>query len=167
MTERVRVSYLELTDRPVAVPAHDGPERIAVGKLHVDEYLRLYRQVGGPVRWDQRLKMSPGALEALLSSEQVRIYVLRDADRVAIGFCEFDRTAFPEIELKNFGVVPEYQGRGLGSWLLASALNAEWTAHPSRIWLHTDSWDHPAALPLYERAGFRVTLVREEPADDL
>ena len=167
MSKLVRVSYLELTDRPIAAPAYDGPERIAAEKPDVDEYLRLYRQVGGPVRWDQRLRMSRGALDALLGSERVRIYVLRDADGAAIGFCEFDRTAFPEIELKNFGVVPECQGRGHGSRLLVTALNAEWATQPSRIWLHTDTWDHPAALPLYERAGFRVTLVREEPPDDL
>lgn len=167
MSELVRVSYLTLTEQPTVAPAHGGEERIAIEKLDREEYLALYRKVGGPVRWDQRLRMSREALGELLGSERIRLYVLRGAGGAAIGLCEFDRTAFPEIELKNFGVVPESQNRGLGSWLLASALNAEWASRPSRIWLHTDTWDHPAALPLYEWAGFRVTLVREERPDDL
>jgi ribosomal protein S18 acetylase RimI-like enzyme len=73
----------------------------------------------------------------------------------------------PEIELKNFGLVMEAQGRGLGSWLLHTALHHEWQLQPRRIWLHTDDWDHPAALRLYEKAGFRAYSVREEPPGDL
>ncbi len=103
-------------------------------------------------------------LDALLASEQLHIYVLRGIDGHALGFCEFDRSAFPEIELKNFGLVPEAQGRGLGPWLLATALQGEWRSNPQRIWLHTDASDHPAALHVYERAGFRIFEVREEPA---
>jgi RimJ/RimL family protein N-acetyltransferase len=33
--------------------------------------------------------------------------------------------------------------------------------------LHTDTWDHPAAVAVYERAGFRVFAVRREPVDPL
>lgn len=166
MSDLVCVSYLELMGCPVGAPTYEGKERITLEKLCIDEYLWLYRKVGTPLRWDQRLRMPREALEELLGSERTHIYVLR-AGSDAIGLCEFDRTALPEIELKNFGIVPECQGRGLGSWLLANALNAEWTSKPKRIWLHTDTWDHPAALPLYKRAGFHVTLVRDEPPDDL
>jgi GNAT superfamily N-acetyltransferase len=81
--------------------------------------------------------------------------------------CEFDRSVFPQIELKNFGLVPDAQGRGLGPWLLATALQGEWRSNPDRIWLHTDTWDHPAAQRVYERAGFRVFDVRDEPAEPL
>jgi len=163
----VRVSYLELTDRPIAVPAYKGTERIALEKLNIDEYLCLYRKVGAAVRWDQRLRMPRGALVELLGAERTRIYVLRSVGADAIGLCEFDRGGFPEVELKNFGVVPECEGGGLGSWLLASALNSEWASRPRRIWLHTDTWDHPAALLLYKRAGLRVTFTRDELPDDL
>jgi ribosomal protein S18 acetylase RimI-like enzyme len=106
-------------------------------------------------------------LSSLLDSEFVQIYVLRAGANRALGMCEFDRSGLPEIELKNFGLVPEAQGRGLGSWLLRSALTQEWKLTPSRIWLHTDSWDHPAAIRTYESAGFRIYLVRDEPSADL
>jgi ribosomal protein S18 acetylase RimI-like enzyme len=43
----------------------------------------------------------------------------------------------------------------------------EWKTSPARIWLHTDNWDHPAAVRVYERAGFRVYAIRDEPAASL
>jgi hypothetical protein len=45
---------------------------------------------------------------------------------------------------------------------LAEALSETWKSNPSRIWLHTDTWDHPAAVKVYERAGFRIYDVRDE-----
>ena len=71
------------------------------------------------------------------------------------------------MELKNFGLVQAAQGRGLGPRLLHVALEAEWRRGPSRIWLHTDTWDHPAAIPTYRRAGFVVLEVREEESEGL
>jgi ribosomal protein S18 acetylase RimI-like enzyme len=135
-------------------------------KLSLEEYLALYRKVGASLRWDQRLKMPAQELMDLLQSS-LRIYVVRGAAQNALGFCEFDRSGFPEIELKNFGLVPEAQGQGLGPWLLGTSLRQEWSSAPQRIWLHTDTWDHPAAIPVYERAGFRKFDMRTEPAGPL
>jgi GNAT superfamily N-acetyltransferase len=163
----VRVSYLELTEVPVPIPARGGKDRIRIEKLAVDEYLRLYENVGKPLRWDQRLKMPRADLERLLQSDRSQIFVLRDAEDRALGFCEFERNDSPGVELKNFGLVPSAHGNGLGTWLLLTALHHEWELHPRRIWLHTDNWDHPAALHVYERAGFRVYAVRDEPPGDL
>ncbi len=111
--------------------------------------------------------MPPVELEALLAGDCLRIYVLRNAAGEAIGLCEFDRGSFPEVELKNFGIIPEAQGRGLGRRLLATALAREWETGLQRIWLHTDGWDHPAALHLYSSLGFRVFEERDEPVGPL
>jgi len=163
----LRVSYLELVQAPAAPsPTHHGAESIAAEKLPVEEYLDLYVRVGEPLRWDQRLKMPRAELIQLLQSPSSQVYVLRDGDGRALGLCEFERR-LPEIELKNFGLVASAQGKGLGSWLLRTALQHEWRLDPERIWLHTDNWDHPAAVATYESAGFRVYRVREEPPADL
>ena len=166
----VRVTYLELREPP-APPAPPtprlGPERIAREHLALGEYLALYRSVGESLRWDQRLRMPEEDLAALLEGGSLSTYVLRNGHGRALGFCEFDRHAFPQVELKNFGLIPEAQGRGLGPWLLSVALSEEWIASPARIWLHTDTWDHPAAIRVYERAGFRVYAVHDEPAGPL
>jgi GNAT superfamily N-acetyltransferase len=163
----VRVTYLELRRPPPVAAARLGDERVALERLGRDAYLALYRRIGGPWRWDQRLRMPAAELEALLGSRRLRVHVLRDGRGAALGLCEFDHDGFPEVELKNFGLVPEAQGRGLGPWLLLSALDVEWRSGPSRIWLHTDTWDHPAAVAVYERAGFQVFDVREQPVDGL
>jgi ribosomal protein S18 acetylase RimI-like enzyme len=162
----VHVTYLELTQAPTLIPAHLGAERISREKLSANEYLDLYGRIGGPFRWDQRLKMPRTELTRLLESERSQIYLLKDGNAGSIGLCEFER-CLPDIELKNFGLVPAAQGRGLGSWLLRTALHDEWALRPARIWLHTDNWDHPAAVHLYESAGFRVYMAREEPPADL
>lgn len=164
--ETVRVTYLEMRSVPSSFASREGTEYVAEERLSLEEYLALYQKVGAPLRWDQRLQMPTHELMSLLQSS-LRIYVVRDAAHNALGFCEFDRSEFPEIELKNFGLIVEAQGRGLGSWLLGMSLRQEWSCGPKRIWLHTDTWDHPAAIPLYERAGFRVFAVREEPAGPL
>lgn len=162
----IKVSYLELTHPPASPEKRLSAERIAAEKLCFDEYLRLYTLVGESVRWNQRLRMSRSAVAALLASARSQVYVLRDALAQPIGFCEFER-ALPEIELKNFGLIPSAHGKGLGSFLLRTALQREWQLQPRRIWLHTDSWDHPAAIKLYQSAGFQIYLIRDEPPGDL
>lgn len=163
----VRVTYLELRTPPVLKAAATINAAIAVERLTTAEYLALYRRVGGPVGWDQRLRMPLAELEALLAGEDLRIYVLRNAAGAGLGLCEFDRSGFPDIELKNFGIIPEVQGQGLGRRLLVAAAGQEWQSGATRIWLHTDSWDHPAAIRLYSSLGFRVFEERDEPVGPL
>jgi ribosomal protein S18 acetylase RimI-like enzyme len=163
----VRVSYLELRTAPGHQAAESGAAMIALERLATEDYLALYRRVGAQVRWDQRLQIPLPELESLLAGNDLRIYVLRSADGSGLGLCEFDRSGFPDIELKNFGVVPEAQGRGLGRRLLATALAREWETGLQRVWLHTDSWDHPAAMRLYSSLGFRVFEERDEPVGPL
>jgi ribosomal protein S18 acetylase RimI-like enzyme len=162
----LRVAYLEQTAPPAAVHGAPRHERVDLERLGSDAYLALYRLVGGPYGWDRRLALPQASLDALLGGGSLRIYVLRDAG-TALGLCEFDHGDFPDIELTNFGVAAAVQGRGLGPWLLARALQAEWASNPRRIWLHTDTWDHPAAQRVYERAGFRVFDLRDEAAGPL
>jgi GNAT superfamily N-acetyltransferase len=166
VSDHLKVTYLELREPPATVPRGADVETIELERPTIESYLDLYRRVGAPYRWDSRLKMERGALESLLLGGDLHIYLARVRGE-AIGFCEFDRAAFPVIELKNFGLVPEAQGRGIGRRLLGTSLQREWESGAERIWLHTDTWDHPAAVPVYERAGFRVYDVRYEVPESL
>ncbi len=163
----VRVTYMELREAPPAPGMRAGPECIVRERLNRATYLDLYRRVGEPWRWDQRLQMPDAELAALLDGESLNIYVLRDGQGHALGFCEFDRRENPDVELKNFGLVAEAQGRGLGPWLLSVALREEWISGATRIWLHTDTWDHAAAVHVYERTGFRVYAVLDQSSGPL
>ena len=71
------------------------------------------------------------------------------------------------VEIAYFGLLPEFLGLGLGGHLLTEATRAAWALHPRRIWLHTCTFDHPAALPNYQARGFHITRTEEYDAADL
>jgi GNAT superfamily N-acetyltransferase len=60
----------------------------------------------------------------------------------------------PEAELAYFGLMQDFLGRGLGSFLLATAIDIAWSKPIERLWVHTNTLDHPRALPLYQKMGF-------------
>lgn len=72
------------------------------------------------------------------------------------GFSELVRREAGEIELVQFGLLPEFIGQGLGKWFLQWTIDKVWSYRPRRLWLHTCTLDHPAAVPNYKKAGFLV-----------
>jgi len=56
------------------------------------------------------------------------------------------------VEVRSFGLLSAFHGRGLGGWLLTVALRrAQELGEP--VWLHTCTLDGPAALPNYRARG--------------
>jgi ribosomal protein S18 acetylase RimI-like enzyme len=133
--------------------------------LDQTSYLLLYRAIGEPLQWDQRLRMPTSDLQAFLCSPTTHIFVLR-IDGQAVGLCEFDGVGKPEIELTNFGLIANARGQRLGPYLLDRALRVVWSFAPRRIWLHTDTNDHPRAQFIYRRAGFQIYAQRVETFPD-
>jgi GNAT superfamily N-acetyltransferase len=72
------------------------------------------------------------------------------------GFAELDRRTDGAIELVQLGLMPEFVGQGLGKYFLQWTIDQAWRYRPRRLWLHTCTLDHPAALPNYRKAGFVV-----------
>ena len=72
-------------------------------------------------------------------------------------FAELDRRKPGELELVQFGLMAEFIGQGLGKYFLQWTIDRAWGYQPTRLWLHTCTLDHPAALPNYLKAGFAVT----------
>jgi GNAT superfamily N-acetyltransferase len=73
---------------------------------------------------------------------------------VPAGSFELDRRVDGEIQLRNFGLAPEFIGRGLGKHLLASAVDSAWDHEPNRVWVRSTSLEHPRGLLTYQWAGF-------------
>lgn len=163
----ILVTYLEMTDAPQGpvLPLPVAEAGIARETLAPADYLALYRAVGGPLNWDQRLRMPADALHVFLASPATHIHLLR-LDGRAVGLCEFDRVGEPEVELTHFGLIADVQGQGLGPCLLNRALHAIWLHGSRRVWLHTDTCDHPKAISTYQRAGFRIYAERMETLPD-
>ncbi|PWR20793.1 GNAT family N-acetyltransferase [Zavarzinia compransoris] len=151
------VTYMEMLGPPRGAkplaPADAIVRREAPAR---EDYLALYHAVGDPLRWDEHVTMAASALDAFLSDPATHIHVLR-LGRRAGGFCEFSGAGGDTVELTHFGLIPVLQGRGLGPFLLHQALVDLWGLGPTRrVWLRTDSWDHPKAIATYAHAGFRV-----------
>ena len=83
------------------------------------------------------------------------------------GYFELERQAEGSVEIAYFGLLPQFVGRGLGGALLSAAVERGWEGGARRVWLHTCSLDHAAALPAYQARGFRIfeteTAVRDLP----
>ena len=115
----------------------------------------LYSEVGQDHRWVDRLPWSPGEILAYLADPAVSIWLLTVAGSPA-GYFELRRAADGSTEIVYFGLLKEFHGRGLGGHLLTTAVQRAWEAGANRVWLHTNTLDHPAALPNYLSRGFRL-----------
>jgi len=60
------------------------------------------------------------------------------------------------VEIAYFGLVPQFIGRGLGGPLLTRTLEEAWKLGPNRVWVHTCTLDHVAALANYKARGMVV-----------
>jgi GNAT superfamily N-acetyltransferase len=157
----VKTIYLEMFARPerVVSPSREGLAVVHARNPTVPYYRRLYDAVGRDYDWTSRKKLSDAELAALLNDPRLEVHVLT-VEGVPAGFAELDRRIDGEIELVQFGLVPEFIGQGLGRYFLQWAIDRAWSYGPRRFWLHTDTEDHPAALPNYLKAGF--TVYKEE-----
>jgi GNAT superfamily N-acetyltransferase len=121
----------------------------------VSFYRYLYETVGTPWLWYERRLVNDAALAAEIQKPTTEIFVLH-VGGVPAGYFELDTAAANETELRYFGLVPEFIGRGLGPFLLQAAIDRAWERPIGRLWVHTRSFDHPKALGHYQRAGFVV-----------
>lgn len=159
MAEPVVRTWLEMRTPPAAAsaPLPEGARLERLDRCPPELYRELYAGVGKEWSWFDRLWWSDERLAAHLAQPEVAIRVLYLGDTPA-GYYEL--VGHPEdrsVEIGYFGLMPHAIGRGLGRWLLAQAVEEAWGGAPERIWLHTCTLDHPAALPNYLKAGFAIT----------
>jgi GNAT superfamily N-acetyltransferase len=156
-TIAVTRTYLELTSRDAFRPARLADPGVQLERVHrcpADLYRHLYQAVGGPYTWIDRLSWTDREIEEHVARPDISIWVLRAGMEIA-GYFELAGPAGGSAEIVYFGLVGSFQGRGLGKHLLTLAVDEAWAIGATRIWLHTCTLDHPAALPNYLRRGFR------------
>ncbi|MCX5496418.1 GNAT family N-acetyltransferase [Kaistia dalseonensis] len=162
------VTYLEMPS-PTIRPARPAPE-LSVRRIMsptLDEYRALYRRIGHDWLWFSRIRMPDETLRAMLEDPNTEVYFL-ERDGAPIGLAEL-RRAKPEagnVEIGMFGVVPEARGSGAGSVLMASALESAWRGDTRRVWLHTCTFDDPAAIHFYRKHGFQPFKFAIEVSED-
>lgn len=116
-------------------------------------YRDLFRRVGADWLWNSRLRLDDARLAGILTDPAVELH-LPERDGEAVGILELDRRDMPSVELAFFGLVPEATGSGVGRWLMDRAIELAFRPGVERLWLHTCTIDHPAALGFYLRSGF-------------
>ena len=154
----VAITWLEMTARPAFPRPHlpTGPASALIGaeRPPVWYFLGLYERVGADYGWADQLDAPAGDVAAFLHDPAVCLYTFVRAGWPH-GFFVLDARVPGSCDLAYFGLVPEAIGRGLGSFLLHTAIHMAWDrSGVERVTVNTNSLDHPRALPLYQKAGF-------------
>jgi len=155
------VTYLEMRGPPVAAISDPLPLR-PVADPDLGWYRRFYAAIGLDWLWTSRLLMDDAALAAILHRPGNALFVAEGE----AGIVELDRRNPADVEISFFGLVPEATGKGLGPRMMAAALHQAWRPETRRVWLHTCTLDHPAALSFYRRCGFTPFRRALEVMDD-
>lgn len=154
-----RVTWLEMSARPAF-----GWPRLPVGRegmlLKAEAppwwyFLALYDAVGRDYAWTEKHDMPRDALTQWLHHPDVSLHTLMGQGWPQ-GFFMLDAREAGVCDLAYFGLVPEAVGRGVGSWLLQSAILTGWALPGvTRMTVNTCTLDHPRALGQYQRFGFQ------------
>ncbi len=167
--EMLITTYLEMNQRADFAPAFIKAPDIEIVMMEMPDlgfYKFLYQSVGAEWAWRDRLQISNAELRSILSSPNTQVYVMYVSGSPA-GYVELFRHADDSVEIAYFGLRRDYMGRGLGKHLLSYGVARAWEMDAERVWLHTCNLDGPHALANYEKRGFRIYNVVEEPMPDL
>ena len=165
---RMVITYLEMTHLPRYPHQSKRAENLSILRANqptVGFYRYLYNTVGEDWLWYERRQMSDDALEKIIKHPKVRIYVLY-VNGTPAGYCELDCRQKHEIELAYFGLIPDFIGRGLGSYFLRWSVEKAWSEEPKRVWVHSCNFDSPHAIATYQKAGFTAYKQEDILIDD-
>lgn len=154
-------TFLTMRDAAALRPAREPHGDFVIERLNPCPpavWRFLYVEVGRRHRWIDRLDWTDQEARAYLDDPAVSIWLLTVASDPA-GYFDLRRHADGSAEIAYFGVMHGFQGRGFGGHLLSVAVRQAWALAPTHVWLHTNTLDHPAALPNYLSRGFEIDRV--------
>lgn len=116
----------------------------------------LYALVGQAWDWSDLANWSNAQWRALVEQEGHRTWVAYHRGAIA-GYYELYRPDGRNVEIRYFGLVRVFMSLGFGGPLLSHALRSAWDwPGTERVWVHTCTLDHPAALANYQARGLRI-----------
>ena len=158
-------TYLEMWTPSHAAGEPSGARRFEPLAGNAFRYRRLFAAVGQPWLWFSRALLSDTQISEIIDDPAVEALALVRDGR-DIGIVELDFRRDGECELAFLGLVPDAIGSGLGRELAAEGIRRAFARPIARLWLHTCTLDHPAALRFYMKAGFTPYRRAVEIADD-
>jgi GNAT superfamily N-acetyltransferase len=156
-------TFLEMRAKPV-LPASMTKRGLKLERwsdADLAAYRTLFKAIGESWLWYSRLVMPDHELLRIFRDPLIEIYRLFDRDRV-LGLLELDFSGRDECELSFLGLLPDAIGKGTGKFLMNEAIRLAWAKPIERFWVHTCTFDHPAALAFYRRSGFTPYQVAVE-----
>lgn len=148
-------TYLQMTDPAALVPARSPDPDFRVHEAVERDWRlnrSLYLLVGAAWAWIDKRHWTDRQWEEYAASEALRTFVATWHGSTA-GYYELRRDDTRAVEIAYFGLTSDFIGRGLGGALLTDALRQAWGWDAERVWVHTCTLDHPAALRNYEARG--------------
>ena len=123
----------------------------------------FYRHVGKDHFWRDRLLWSDNEWKKYINNKNLETRVMKINNNL-MGFYEQEfHEDKNEIELIQMGILQEYQGLKLGSFLLKYIIQNAFNQGVERLWVHTCSLDHKYALNNYLTKGLKI--FKEEEID--
>ena len=163
---KVQRFFLELKkdkkpNQPIIFPKNakiflDTKKNININKF-------FYRQIGKDHFWRDRLLWSDKEWKKYINNKNLETGIIKINNEFA-GFYEqeFHKNK-NEMELIQMGILKEFQGKKLGSFLLKHIIQNVFSRNIERLWVHTCSLDHQHALNNYLSKGLKI--FREEEID--
>ena len=154
----VTTIYLEMTAPSELRPRRSEDPRFTIREAVVPQWRVnrfLYALVGEQWDWVDKRGWSDQQWQDYVSSGSLRTFLAFLEGNIA-GYYELSRDESGSVEIAYLGLAPQFIGRGLGAALLTDALEKAWTWDAQRVWVHTCTLDHPAAVRNYEGRGMRV-----------
>jgi GNAT superfamily N-acetyltransferase len=153
----VITTYLEIRSPAELRPKLCTDERFWIGEATVKQWefnKFLYLTVGSPWAWNDKRDWTDDQWRQYAESDQLRTFgAYYDGSPAGYYELHHDRD---DVEIVYFGLLPAFVGRGFGGALLSRAIEDAWRIEPRRVWVHTCTLDHPAALANYQARGMKI-----------
>jgi GNAT superfamily N-acetyltransferase len=120
----------------------------------------MYHAVGAAWHWRDRAGWTAAQWAEAVHRDDVELWSAR-IDGAPIGYFELHVEA-EAVDIKYFGLIPEFTNRGIGGPLLGAAIARASALRRGRVTVNTCTLDHPAALPNYLARGFRVVTTERQ-----
>ena len=165
MLTPVTTYYLEMTDRAQLRPKGSSRTDLEFQRVEPPDpsiNCIFYQEVGRAWQWRDRLPWTAEQWKGYVERLELQTWIAR-VGGTAAGYAELELQADRNVEIVYFGLLPAFLGQGLGGHFLTETVERAWGLAADRVWVHTCSLDHPAALANYLARGFRQ--FREETSN--
>ena len=158
MKKEVTTTYLEILDRDsINIKVCEDPmfriDECIVKQWQLNRF--LYQHIGGQWQWKDRLSHTDQQWRKYVENPDMRTWVAFHCGNIA-GYYELIRDEKKNVEIKHFGLTPEFMGKGLGGCLLSHAIESGFDWNAKRVWVHTCTLDHEYAKANYLSRGMNI-----------